>query len=196
MALASSIILQYLQRKAHLEKLAFKQKTLLKMMSYGGTFGIISAYTGATKSGNKERQGELIADLQRAGYRRIVPLKGSWEGKAEQTIMIPMIEPKLLFELGRKYEQDAVIYKSKDGVVGMYYTKGTPRAEVAVDPQGDPVFEMAGDDSLYTKTRNLSFQFGFLLGQEIPWNGVQPIARKQLRSLVQRQRVQEDPLVV
>ena len=101
--------------------------------------------------------------------------------------MVPGIAPKLLFNLGRKYDQDAVIYKSKDGVVGMYYTKGAPRAEVAVDTKGDPAFEQAADPSLYSKARGLSFEFGFLWGQSIPWNGTNPISRKQLRQFVKHE---------
>lgn len=158
----------------------------MKLMSFGGSFGVISAYTRASKSANKIRHGELLADLQKAGYRKIVPLKGSWEGVTERSVLIPNIEPGLLFDLGRKYGQDAVVYKSRDGVVGLYYTKGAPRAEVAVDPQGDPVFEVANDQGLYSKARGLSFQFGFLWGQNVKWDGNRPVSRKLLRQFVER----------
>lgn len=185
MALVSRIVSRYLQAKH--DKFALRQRALLKMMSFGGSFGVLSAYSNATKSANKVRNGELIADLQRAGYHKIIPLKGSWEGVTERSMLVPNVKPDLLFDLGRKYGQDAVIYKSRDGVVGMYYTKGAPRAEVAVDPQGDPAFEMAEDSSLYTKARGLSFQFGVLWGKSLRWDGSHPIARKQLRQFVQRE---------
>ncbi len=153
-------------------------------MEVGGSFGILSAYTTGPKSANKVRHGELVADLQKRGYSRVVPLKGSWEGVTERSILIPNIAPAVLFDLGRKFGQDAVIYKSKDGVVGLYYTKGPLRAEVAVNPQGDPVFEMAKDPSMYTKARGLSFQFGFLWGKNVRWDGAHPIARKQVRQFL------------
>lgn len=186
MALVHRIVARHLQQAA-LNKTALRQRALLKMMSFGGTFGVISAYSNASKSENKVRHGELIADLQRAGYPRVIPLKGSWEGVTERSVLVPKIAPGLLFDLGRKYEQVAVVYKSKDGVVGMYYTKGAPRAEVAVDPQGEPAFQMAEDAGLYSKARGLSFEFGVLWGKSLRWDGTRPIARKQLRQFVQQE---------
>ncbi len=104
-------------------------------------------------------------------------------------MLIKNIPPGVLFELGRKYGQDAVIYKSKDGVLGMYHTKGAPKAEIAVDPQGEPAFEAAADKSLYSKSRGLSFGFGFLWGKDVPWDGHTPIGRKQMRQFVSEQFV-------
>ena len=170
-----------------MEKYALRQRALQKMMSVGGSFGVVSGYSTGSKSENKARHGELVADLQRMGYRKWTRLKGSWEGVTEQSILVPRIRPEDLFKLGRKFTQDAVIYKSKDGVIGMYYTKGKPRAEIAVDPKGDAAFEMATDESLYSKSRGLSFEFGFLWGQEVPWDGRHPISRKQMRKLVEHE---------
>jgi hypothetical protein len=170
-----------------MEKYALRQRSLQKMMGVGGTFGVLSAYSTGSKSENKARQGALVADLQRMGYRKWTDLKGSWEGVTEKSILVPRMKPTDLFNLGRKYTQDAVIYKSKDGVIGMYYTKGKPRAEIAVNPKGDAAFEMASDESLFSKARGLSFEFGFLWGQDVPWDGRQPISRKKMRGLVQHE---------
>lgn len=175
------------------QKISFRQRQLLRLLQVGGTFGVMSAYTNGPKSLNKARHGELVADLQRAGYARIIPLKGSWEGVTERSLLIPGIAPGVLFELGRKYTQDSVIYKSAGGVIGLYYLKGTPRAEVAVDPKGDPVFELASDSSLFSKARNLSFSLGFLWGQPLPWDGRAPITRKRLRAFVQHEMTQASP---
>ena len=176
---------KYLERVAQ-EKTALKIRTLQKLLSRGGAFGVISAYTTVSKSENQKRHGMLMADLQKLGHRPTT-LKGSWEGVTEKSLLIPRMRPEDLFKLGRKYEQDAVIYKSKDGVIGMYYTKGAPRAEVAVDPKGEAAVAIANDPSLYSKARGVSFQFEFLWGQEVPWNGSSPISRKQLRQLVKEQ---------
>jgi len=151
------------------------------MLSLGGTFGVISAYSQGSKKLNKVRHGGLIAELQRLGYRKVTPLKGSWEGVTEKSLLIPRMRAEDLFRLGRLYEQDAVIYKSADGVIGMYHTKGAPKAEVAVDTKGDAAFEVATDPSLYSKARGISFEFGFLWDQEIPWDGKRPITREQVR---------------
>lgn len=147
--------LRDLTRRVAEDKVALRAQTIKKMMSFGGSFGVLSAYGSASKSENKARHGELVADLQKLGYRNWTPLKGSWEGVTEKSVLVPWMQPGHLFALGRKYTQDAVIYKSKDGVLGMYYTKGSPRAEVAVNPAGDPAFEMAADPSLYSKARVL-----------------------------------------
>lgn len=162
---------------------ALRKKQLKKLMEAGGSFGIISAYQSGSKRQNQERHGELMRDLQRLGLRPI-PLRGSWEGVTEKSVLVPRIDPKDLFELGRRYGQDAVIHKSRDGVLGMYHTKGEPRAEIAVDPKGDPAFEVKPDKSLYSKARGLSFEFGFLWGNEVPWDGESPISRGQMRSFV------------
>jgi len=139
-------------------------------MGQGGSFGIISAYGPGPKSENKRRHGELIADLQRLGYRKFSDLKGSWEGVSEKSLIIPDIKPEHLFELGRKYGQDSVIYKSRKGVVGMYYPKAK-KVTLAMDPKGDPAFESALDKGQYSKERNWSFSLGFVWGKDIPWDG-------------------------
>jgi hypothetical protein len=165
------------------EKKALRKKQLTKMMEQGGTFGVISAYQPGSKKQNKDRHGQLIADLQRLGYKPET-LRGSWEGVTEQSMFIRDIKPEDLFELGRKYNQDAVIHKSKDGVLGMYHTKGPPRAEVAVDPKGDPAFQSSTAKDLYSKSRGLSFEFGFLWGEDVPWDGKQPVSRKTMRNFM------------
>jgi hypothetical protein len=169
---------------ASLEKEALRKRNLQKMLERGGTFGIISAYQGgSSKKKNQERHGELMADLQRLGYRP-VPLRGSWEGVTEKSMLIPDIRPEHLFELGRKYGQDAVIHKSKDGVLGMYHTKGEPKAQIAVDPKADPAFAISTNKDLYSKARGLSFEFGFLWGDDVPWDGHRPVSRKDMRKFV------------
>lgn len=159
------------------------------MMEQGGSFGIISAYGKGSKRQNQIRHGQLTADLSRLGLRW-VRLRGSWEGITEQSVLVRKIKPEDLFNLGRKYHQEAVIYKSRDGVVGMYYTKGFPRAEIAVDPQGEPVFEATANNDLFSKARGLSFSLGFLWGPRLPWDGFRPISRKQMRRFVEKEFAQ------
>jgi len=162
---------------------ALRKKQLKKMLGADATFGVISAYQDGPKSKNQARHGQLLRDLMKLGYRP-VPLRGSWEGVTEKSLLVPGITPEELFELSRKYEQDAVIHKSKDGVLGMYHTKGEPRAEVAVDPKGHPEYDIATDKSLYSKARGLSFEFGFLWGEELPWDGKTPITHDTVKEFV------------
>jgi len=104
----------------------------------------------------------------------------------EKSVLVPGIQPKDLFALLRKYNQDAVIYKSRDGVIGMYYQAGY--AEVAVDTAGDPAFEMGMGEDLYSRVRHdWSFQFGFAWGEHIPWDGIHPITRADAIEAVSRQ---------
>lgn len=177
-------LLPLVLKRGEQDKVALRKRNFTKLMAKGGKFGVISAYGPGSKKQNKIRHGELMADLQRMGYRKIDPLRGSWEGVTEKSVMVRDMTSRDLFNLGRKYKQDAVIYKSKDGVVGMYYTKGPARAEVAVDVKGDPAFEVATDPSLYSKARGLSFEFGVLWGQHVPWDGVTPISRKELQRML------------
>lgn len=163
------------------QKIALKQKTFQKLLSKGGSFGIISAYVQAPKKENQIRHGMLIADLQKLGYRKIQNLRGQWEGVSEKSLLIPNIKPKDLFVLGRKYKQEAVIYKSADGVVGMYYPSG--HAEVAVDSEGLPQYEIQKGKGLFSKTRNWSFSLGFLWGQRIPWNGRSVVSKDKVLGL-------------
>lgn len=178
-------------RKIALERRALRKRQLKELMGQGGTFGVLSAYQPGSKKQNKLRHGELLADLQRLGYKPET-LRGSWEGVTEQSFMVPDIKPEHLFELGRRYHQDAVIHKSRDGVLGMYHTKGPPRAEVAVDPKGDPAFQSNEAKELYSKSRGLSFEFGFLWGENVPWDGTRPVSRKEMRKFM-KQRQESSP---
>jgi hypothetical protein len=186
-----SALAPVLRKIASMRREALRKKQLKKLMEAGGTFGIISAYQSGSKRQNQERHGELMRDLQRLGHRPI-PLRGSWEGVTEKSVLVPRIDPKDLFELGRKYGQDAVIHKSKDGVLGMYHTKGDPKAEVAVDPKGDPAFQVSTDKDLYSKSRGLSFEFGFLWGDDVPWDGERPISKDEVKDFVQEKFPEKD----
>lgn len=184
--LAARVAKRYLEGTS---KTALKQRQFLKLMDVGGSFGIISAYgsaeSGMGKSESKGNVGELVGALQKLGYRKWHTLKAApWaEGEyREMSYLIPGIRPEHLFALCVQFEQNAVIYKSADGVLGMY-NPVRHFANVAVDPQGDPIFEVANDQHLYSKDRNWSFEFGFAFAEELPWDGKHPFSRKQLRKL-------------
>lgn len=161
-----------------LRKLALRKSQLEAMMGIRGSFGALSAYIGsrASKSENKARHGLLVADLQKLGYRW-TDLRGQWEGLSEKSVLVPGIKASDLFALGRKYDQDAVIFKGPGGVLAMYNLRDNT-AEVAVRREDlSPDFDIAADDSLFSKSRGLSFGFNFLFGDKIPWGGGKPITQ-------------------
>ena len=113
-------------------------RELSRMLERGGKFGIVSAYRGEhSKRQNKLRQRELRMELEKRGYRNIEELKSHWTEDGvttkEKSFLVPDIKPDDLFELGKKYDQEATIYKGGDGVIGMYFPEGE-YAHVAVDP--------------------------------------------------------------
>lgn len=173
-----------LLKTASLKKEArLRLKTLEVLMDKGKQFGVLSAYGTGSKSENQSRHIQLVRDLQIMGYRRYETIKGSWEGVSEKSIMVPNMKFSDLVALGRKYTQDSVIYKSPDGVIGMYYpSKGY--AEVAVDPDtATGEIEVHPDTDLYSKGRGVSFEFNFLWGQHVPWDGSKPLTKKHVRHL-------------
>lgn len=141
------------------------------------SFGIMGAYVPESKHQNQQSHGDLMADLGRHGYRaRKMTLHSMWTDEAisqdyrEKSLFIPGARPKDIFDLGRKYNQDAVIFKSSDGVMGMYYLR-TNQVELAVKLDGSIAYELSTGQDLYSKDRGNSFSFGFLWGQRIPWDG-------------------------
>ena len=176
------LLLPVLKEAAAVKQAGLRLKTLEALMDKGKRFGVLSAYGPGSKKENKIRHGELVADLQRMGYK-YEPIKGSWEGVSEKSVFVPRMSFSDLTKLGRKFEQDSVIYKSPDGIVGMYYLyKGY--AEVAVDSDtAKGQIEVSPDSSLYSKSRGVSFEFDFLWGQRVPWDGRAPLARKDVKKL-------------
>lgn len=166
--------------------LAFKQRDLINMVNMPGIFGVLSAYREQHKSENKDSKGEMIAELQKRGYRQYHLLRGQWKGVAEQSFVVPNMQAKDLFDIGRKFDQDSVIYKAKNGIIGMYNNR-THTVVVAVNPDLSPAFQIVEGKDLYSKVdRNWSFEFGFLWGNEIPWDGRSPVSLDQVKSALER----------
>ena len=166
-------------------KIALRLKQFESLMGMGKKFGVLSAYGSESKNENQRRNGELFQELQKRGYRKIIPLRGSWQGVAEKSVLVPGMKWQDLLDLGSKYDQDSVIYKHPSGVVGMYYQKDG-EAEFAVDDDGSMAATWDANKEHYSKARGISFEFGFLWGQKVPWNGSSPYTRKGLNRLLER----------
>jgi hypothetical protein len=147
--------------------------------------GVISAYKERSKKENQKAHGQLMAELQRMGYSpgQIRPLRGQYftaeggEMKAEQSIMVLGADFNDLVELGQMLEQESIIYKTPEGVVGAYYTDGSGRVNYALTETGDlAVGEQAADVAVrepkpekrgppspedpWSKARSTAFEFG------------------------------------
>ena len=141
-----------------------------------GSFGVISAYTGDhSKKENKERHGELLRDLQIRGYRNWKDAKGYW-GYREKSLVVPDIAFHDLIELGKKFDQDAIIYRSNDGVVGMYNLKGGD-VQIAA-----PEIEFFEDDEGITEFRQVSMSYEFIEDLRLPLRG-SPVDKDMLRQM-------------
>lgn len=160
-------------------RIALRIREMQHMTSVGHTFGVMSAYGPYSKSVNQQRHGDFVRELQIRGYTKFHSLKGSWEGVSEKSILIPNVRFKDLVELGRKYEQDSIIYNDRTGVIGMYFLKEN-KVTFAVDDAGSMAVKTSVGDSLYSKSRGISFEFGFLWGRKQPWNGTTPYTLKDV----------------
>lgn len=187
------VLRPYIIKMANLPKVAFGPNDLAKLVGKPGTFGIISPYHTipkdlsdieldqmeknqlpfVTKKQNKIRLTDLVQELHLRGYRKFHPLRGMWRGTPERSLLVPGISPRDLFELGRMFNQESVIFKSEDGVVGMYYTRQGNAVEVAVDvDSGDPAYQsFLNTDEGFSRGRNFSFNLDFVWGRMLPWDG-------------------------
>lgn len=130
-----------------------------------GSFVIVSAYRGdMSKKENKIRHGEMLADLQRMGYRNWKDASGYW-GYREKSVIVPRMSYKEGVHIGEKYDQDAIIYKHDDGVIGMYDLKGRS-VQIAA-----PEVDFYTDDEGVTEFRNVSMSYDFIDGLTLPLTG-------------------------
>lgn len=164
---------------------AFGVKDLEQLSKMGRSFGVISAYrSNLSKAENQERHGQLVADLQKLGIRNVSALKSQWEDmdtkvtKHEKSLFIPHISFETLHKLGKKYDQDAVLYKDKSGSVGIYFKDGT--ATMAFDPEGDAALTKTKDPKGdYSRGRGLSFGLQLVDGKKFKYEGG-PVTREDV----------------
>jgi len=170
-----------------------------RLMAEGHSFGNVSAHRpDQSRRRNKEAMLRLQRELQRRGYRPVSTYSTWTDDKTgkqyqERSFLVPDARPEDMFELGRMFQQDSVIYKSRAGALGMYYTGRNPRALLAQDEQGRPSFDVQPikapkkekgpgprgkereQEELFSRSRGLNFTFDFDWGAEHPWDGRTPI---------------------
>lgn len=167
------------------DRVALRIREMANLIKMPGSFGNISAFRGGfARSENKARHAQLISELQRRGYRTYYDTKAFWAGSAEKGLMVPNVGWSDLLDLGRKFEQDAVIWKDPSGTLGLYsFVENTVTLAVAQDGEIAAKIEVSRD--LYSKARGVSFEFGFLFGQALPWDGRHPVTRQNAIKLIE-----------
>lgn len=165
------------------------QQEYTKLMEHGPRFGTISANQGGSSDKNKILRAQLIADLSRLGYRKVSPLQGKWSLLPKDSLLVQNVRPEDLFQLGKKYKQEFVVYQAKPGIMGFYYTKGSPRTRIIVDPKGDTTFRSVSDMTPYSRGKGLDLEWGLLWSKEFAWDGRSPLTRKQVRSMLKREEL-------
>lgn len=164
-------------------------------------YALLSAVQGGSLSERKARHAELLQELQRLGLKH-EDVRGQWEeassGKmrAEPSLWIKDIDLETALALGRKFDQDAVIWKSPEGVVGMYDLRsntvrvpskdGAPAfgaESVSVGPKGPKVDRLPNPSDQFARGKSMSFGVNYDFGDEksvLPWDGKSPVSRGQV----------------
>lgn len=162
------------------DKTALRIQEMRKFLSLGRQFGVLTSYNASrSKPGNKLRFSDFYRDLQEMGYHRIEPLKGVWNKITENSVLVPEMRFEDALSLGRKYEQDAIIYKDPSGVIGAYFMKDNT-ATVAMNADKEMVYTLSTQHNLISKARGISFQFGMIWSKRVPWDGQGPITKEQV----------------
>ena len=152
------------------------------------TFGVISPYkSNLIDDDNRKRYIELIKEVKTLGYGYI-PLKGGYtylngDTYEEQTLFIPKIKKDQLLGLGRKYEQETVIFKDNtqfslincnDGKVEMEFKKDG----ITFDPE---TLKYAFSQFSKSKNRNALDKFAYVVKE-----GVAPSKLNSYRTLKEK----------
>jgi hypothetical protein len=162
----------------------------------GTSIGYITAYRGTkTKTDNKNRNSKMIRDLQKGGVKDYYTLEGRYQEeetgkmKAEQTFLL--INPSLeaMMEAAEKYEQDSIIFKSKDNVIGMYnrldgnvYIAKPGSETKSVKEPTDGKHEGYGE--AWTRFRNIGLSYDFVWDDPISFDvkNPKPVTVERLES--------------
>ena len=194
---------------AEIDRLAeLRRRQLERLLGEGKSFGNISAWRGElSRRENKERMARLRRRLEQMGYRP-VESSAAWEdretGKVyrERSFLVPGARPEDLFELGREFDQDSVIFKSPQGVLGMYDTRGeNPKVVLAQRPDGEPAYRIQAEKpakrergpehetervepELFSRTRGINFEFDFQWDRPVPFDGETPMSRGRMEEVV------------
>jgi hypothetical protein len=87
---------------------AITSDTVRRMLLHGGSWAFISACKGDDLDQDVKLTSQLGMDLERQGFI-ILPVIGVWEGATEWSYLVLGISHSTAVELGRNYDQYAVL---------------------------------------------------------------------------------------
>lgn len=186
-------------KNAPLRSFAFGVKDLKNLAKRMTSFGVLSAYKSVRedreptpreklnnyindkdpntigKKENQERHGDLLATLNENGLS-YETFKASWQNANgtttyEKSVLIPMISYDYLYDLSKRFKQEAFIYKDPSGTVGIYSFKDNT-VTMAYDEHSNLSMSLSTDrNKEYSKGRNMSFGLNLVDEVKIPWDG-------------------------
>ena len=112
------------------QKYILNESSLSRIMQHisdNKTFGVVSPFRkDNSNKENKDAYAELKNEVREMGYGYIPLMGGYKEEKGfvnEKSLFIPNITKDDIMEIGRKYNQDSILFKDKSG----FYEIGTNR---------------------------------------------------------------------
>lgn len=179
-----------------------------KLKRLNGEHGTSIAYITAFRQGkglneNKKRNSQMIRELQKSGVKDYYTVQGRYEEQAtgemkqEQTFLL--VNPNLsdVILAANKYDQDSIIFKGKDNVIGLYNrldneviiaAPGSEDVSVKRENPGKP-----GYDAAYTRFRSIGLNYDFRWDDPIKMDMTNPkeitVADLKKSGWLERQKV-------
>lgn len=173
-----------LQRLIEAAKGVSKKKLKKLNNEKGKTVAYITAYRQSkSKKENKKRNSQMIRELQKSGVKDYYTLQGRYEEqetgemKNEQTFLLLNPDLKDVMKAAEKFDQDSIIFKGKDNVIGMY---NRLEGEVVVAKPGTEevsVKDEAGDadyENAWTRFRSIGLNYDFVWSDPIKFDKDNP----------------------
>jgi len=162
------------------EKILVKETGLSRIWQHiqsSKTFAVISAFRGSnTEEVNLERHNSLKNDVrslghgfieQKSGYTYANPETGEEGNVDERSLFIPNISKEDAVALGKKYQQESILWKDADEFVILYVDSGKTDAfnrgsgsDLTFDPSA---VKFAFSQFLKSKNKNAIKKFAYVL---------------------------------
>lgn len=191
-----------LQRLIKIAKDISKKKLERLHQEEGTSMAFITAYRqNLSLKENKKRNNEMLKSFQKSGLKDYYDLDGRYleeetgKMKGEKTFLLVGPDLKTVMQQADKYEQDSIIFKSKENVVGMYnrltgdVTIATPMNKEQMSVTDKKVKTKSGDpppsfEDAWSRFRNIGLSYNFDWDTTFKMNvkNPKPITMKELKS--------------
>jgi hypothetical protein len=173
-----------------------RQEKIEQMYRYPGRVGVISAWDMTDyRSENKEATRNLMQRLDRMGYDYYMG-KGKYDpdnlpdkrtSPWETSFTVPDIRFEDIIQLGRVFEQDSVIWKGPNQIIGMYYID----EGYAIPTLKMPEAGRTDEEEFFSEFRNTGYTTPFRWDYEIDYNG--PLTWNDLTEAGFFEDMEDDP---